>query len=91
MVDSNHQLKMVLNNEVNAVAQDVRNITRILSDLSGIEIHPHLIEKHRGVQTISNDLDPTPLEVLQDSDDMTDIYLYGIQSNQLVETERMIR
>ena len=72
---------MVLSSEVRNVLEDMPNITRSLSDISGFDVHSHVVEGHRGQFAAS----------YGSKNDVTDVYLYALEDNKLVETEQMIR
>jgi len=116
-VDVNHELRMTLNSGLNEVVEDMNNITRALTELSGFDVHSHVVQAHAGRGTGNGDSLAANAEDLinevfgnnndndvnnhvdyadersefRNGDESTDVFLYALESNRLVETDRMIR
>ncbi len=79
MVDSEHQLKMVLDSSVEEVSRDMDNITRALTQLSGFEVHSHSVQPGGGGGGGG-----------RAESSSTDVLLYAVEESNglLVETDR---
>jgi len=72
------------------------HILQALTHLSGFEVHSHVVQAHAGrSDDLLNEVFGGGGEREKDNelhnDESTDVFLYALESNRLVETDRMIR
>ncbi len=65
-------MTLVLSSASDHVIEDMPNITKMLSDISGFTVHQHLVEEIRDLE-------------------QTDLHLYAVEANHLVDADRMAR